>query len=319
MTTDNTNESSEEIVYFDGVAYKKVDTSPKFSKTKMMKEMEQEIEWRAESTKQQYIAHGIDYMDFVQKIKMPWDARETLYKYIDVLKKRNLSQNTINYIIRGPVGCFFRIHNLKIPAKLPPRKKGNMLDIGSRMMFTPEEIIQLIQTAKKSKNKQWQNIMALSSIYMLRAGEIRGIKPGDVHPLKKTIVIQTEKGGLLREHLVPTQIAPYIFNYDYPSLERQAIFKIFNELAEAAGVNRMIPLPNGKMETKGLHAVRHGVFSTLKNLRDSEDKLVYEADDVFKYGRWAGSTITETYNHPEQMKNDERIFKHHPFLNAWKG
>jgi len=308
----------DDIVYIDGVAYRKAENEPKYSKKAMLQELEHETQYMSESTRHQYLSHGIDYMDFVQKNKLPWESRNALYKYIEILKKRHLSQSTINYIMRGPVGCFFRMYNLKLPIKLPPRKKGNVLDIGARMMFSVEEITQLIQTAKSSGNAQWMNIMALASIYMLRAGEIRGIKPGDVHPLKKTIVIQTEKGGLLREHLVPSEIAPYIFKYDYPHLERQVVFTIFNQLAEAAGVNRIIPLPNGKEETKGLHAVRHGVLTTLKNLRDSEDKLIYEADDVFKFGRWAGGTITETYNHPELLKNDERIFKHHPFLKYWK-
>ena len=319
MTSEITTEGeNDEIVYVNGVAYRKVETSPKFSKVNMLKELEHETQYMSEATKHQYLAHGIDYMDFVHKNKLPWEARSTLYKYVDILKKRHLSQSTINYIMRGPVGCFFRIYNLKLPIKLPPRKKTNVLDIAGRLMYSSEEIIKLIQTAKKSGNKQWQNMMALSSIYMLRAGEIRGIKAGDVHPLKKTIVIQTEKGGLLREHMVPPEIVPYIFNYSYPHLERQTVFTIFNQLADAAEVNRLFIYPNGKKQSRGLHAVRHGVFTNMKNLRDADDKLIYEADDLYKYGRWAGGTITETYNHPELLKNDERIFKHHPFLSYWK-
>lgn len=320
MTTDIENKftSGEEIIYVKGIAYKKAETSPKITRAALLKEMEHETQFMSKSTRDQYFAHGIDYLDFITQHHLPWDARDTLYKYLEVLKKRHHAQSYINYILRGPVGCFFRIYNLKIPVKLPPRKKGNVIDIDSRQKFTIEEVAKLIQTALESGNKQWQNIMALSSIYMLRAGEIRAIKASDVHPIKKTFVIQAEKGGLLRQHLVPPQIAPYIFNYDYPTLRRQNIFDTFNKLAEAAGVVRNIEVQGGKVSHKGLHAVRHCVVTTLKNLRDEHDQLIYEADDVFKFGRWAGGTITETYNHPELMKNDERIFKHHPFLKYWQ-
>lgn len=314
MTTDKLEN---EIVYIDGIPYKKVEPDQTQSKGTLLKEMEHEIQYMSKSTRDQYLTHGIDYLDFVTKHKLLWSARATVYKYMELLKKRKLSQSTIDYIIRGPVGCFFRIYNLKLPVKLPPRKKGNIIDIESRQRFTIEEVVKLIQTARQSGNKQWQNMMALSSIYMLRAGEIRAIKSSDVHPIKKTFVIQAEKGGLLRQHLVPPQIAPYIFNYDYPTLNRQDIFDIFSKLAEVAGVDRNIEVEGGKIKYKGLHAVRHCVFTTLKNLRDDQDQLVYEADDVFKFGRWAGGTITETYNHPELMKNDERIFKKHPFLKEW--
>lgn len=286
------------------------------TRAELFKVLEYEIQYLAPNTQNQYRSKISDYLDWVQKKTGAldgWTERGTLYEYMDVLKKkRHLSQATINFILRGPIGTLFRMQQppLRIPVKLPKISRGQMLDIESRVHFTEQEIMQLIQTARQSGNTQWQNMMALASVYMMRAGEITNMRREAVHPIKRTILVHTEKGGLLREHLVPPVIAPYIFKYDYRPLPGKAIHLIFRQLAQAAGVSTA-----GR---RNIHAVRHGVFTTLKNLRDANDGLVYEADDVFKFARWAGGTVAETYNHPELLKNDERIFKHHPFLIYWK-
>jgi integrase len=286
------------------------------TKKEIFKELEYEIQYMASTTQNQYRSKVSDYLDWVAKhadsLDM-WKDKEVLNRYVDYLKhKRHLSQPTINFILRGAIGTLFRMQQppLRVPVKLPKMTRSQMLDIENRKHFSEAEINQLIATARHSGNLQWQNLMALSSIYMLRAGEITNLQKEDVHPLKKTFLVHTEKGGLLREHYVPPVIAPYIFKYSYPPLEGKKIHFIFREIADAAGVSR----EGGR----NIHAVRHGVFTTLKNLRDASDQLIYSADDVFKFGRWAGGTITETYNHPEMLKNDERIFKHHPFLQYWK-
>ncbi len=200
--------------------------------------------------------------------------------------------------------------SLRLPVKLPKMSRGQMMDIQNRIHFTEEEIIQLIKTARASGNAQWMNMMALTSIYMVRAGEITRMTKEDVHPLKKTILVHTEKGGLLREHVVPPVLAPYVFKYDYPPLPEKRIHIIFRELAKAAGVSHD--------NRKNIHAVRHGVFTVLTELRDASDKPVYSENDLFRFGRWAGGTVTQGYKHPELFENDEIFFKHHPFLKYWE-
>lgn len=156
------------------------------------RELEHEIQYYSEHTREQYRFHISDYLDFVKKKYgnlENWKERDVVYAYIDHLKKaKKLSQNTINYTIRGPIGCLFRMSGLRLPVKLP--KVGSpVLDIANRISYTEEEIYQLIKAAQMSHNPQWQNMMALSSIYGLRAGEIRSLQKEDVHPLKKTILI----------------------------------------------------------------------------------------------------------------------------------
>lgn len=307
-------EPEAETIIVAGKVYRQVvEETPEISRAKLLQEMEHETTFRSPSTKTQYLSHGMDFLDWVNKHHLKWSDRTTVYKYIELLKKRKLSQSTIDYIIRGPIGCFFRIYDLKLPVKLPPVKHGNTIDIASRLSFTYDEIVQLIKTAKASGNPQWQNMVALASTYMLRAGEIRAIKPSDVHPIKKTVLIQTEKGGYLREHFVPPEIAPYIFSYKYPPIPRQQVFEIFNEIAKAAGVSQVTD--SGR--SKGWHAIRHGVKTVMDGMRDDHDIHVFDKTDTFRFGRWKSSNMGEAYVTPDFIKEDKIIFKNHPFLKYW--
>lgn len=284
----------------------------------ILKELEHEIQYMALSTQRQYRAEVGNYLDFVARryefITDAWKERDVLYSYIDYLKKkRHLSQSTINFILRGAIGALFRMQQpaLRLPVKLPKADYGGVIDIESRVHFTESEIKKLILVARASGNKQWKNLMALSSIYMLRAGEITQLRKEDIHPLKRTILIRTLKGGLLREHAVPKVVEPYILKYDYPSLPGKKIHRVFHDIVEAAQIELT--------EQKNIHAVRHGVFTILKNLEDVNGYRVFTEDEVLQFGRWkVGGTITRTYNHPENLKNDQKIFTHHPMLKCWK-
>jgi integrase len=286
------------------------------TRAELFKNLDYEIQFYSKNTQQQYRNHVSDYLDWVKRHRESldaWSERDTVYAYAEYLKSnRHLSQSTIGFVLRGPIGTLFRMQqpSLRMPVKLPKVSRGSMMNIEERKGFTEWEITQLILTARESGNFQWQNLMALASIYMVRAGEVTQIKKSDVHPLKKTIVIHTLKGGLTREHMVPNAIAPYIFKYDYPELPDKRIHVIFRDLAKAAGVDLG--------ERKNIHAVRHGVFTALSNLRDSNDQPVYDVNDLYRFARWAGGNITETYNHVMALKIDEVVFKHHPFLVYWK-
>jgi len=284
-------------------------------RSELLTELAHETQYATIKTQSQYRAHVSDYLDFVAKkdaTMETWKERSMVYGYIDNLKKAGKAQTYIDYVIRGPVGCLFRMYGLRLPVKLPKAVRRGV-EVGEDKRLTEEEIAKLIQTARVSGNHQWQNLMALTSIYGLRAGEVAIIDKTDVHPQKKTILIHTEKGGEPREHQVPPEIAPFIFKYDYPRLLGSKVFDVFSELAHAAGIDR-----GAGSRKKSIHAIRHGVFSTLRNLRDPDGKAVYSADDPFRFFRWAGANISESYTHIENQKLDEVIFKHHPFLKYWK-
>ena len=272
------------------------------SRAKIFEELRRETEYFSSHTQAQYFAHASDYLDFVGPNR-DWRDRDVLYDYRRKLEKRGIAQSHTNYIIRGPVGCLFRAHGLRLPIKLP-KTKVSLIDLSARVSFTTDEIISLIKAALASGDKMWQNIMVFSTIYGLRASEIRAIRKEDVHPKKKTFVVHTVKGGLLREHLVPKEIQPYILNYDYAfPLSESAIYLIFHEIAKVAGIKRM--------PRKVYHAVRHGLASEMIYGVKIHDATVYQ------FLRWRAGGMLGIYATPHQPHIDEEIFKNHPFLKYW--
>lgn len=276
-------------------------------KKALFQELEHEIQFYSEGTRAQYRSHVWDYLAWLTGDKW-WQDRETLYAYLDYLKKQGKSQVYISYIVRGPIGCLFRMNGLRVPVKLP-RVKPPMIDLASRFSYTIDDIKTLIAVAKWSKNPQWANIIALSSTYGLRVGEIFGIRKDDVHPIKKTIVVHTEKGGMLREHLVPDQIAPCVFHYDYPTVGYNRRFEIFRQITNEAGVD-YVP-------KKAYHGVRHGLATALDELRDKNGQRVLDQTRIYQFLRWKGGGMMQIYTTPKMFEIDQEIFKHHPFLKEW--
>lgn len=283
------------------------------TRTDLMKELEHEMTYYSAHTKQQYRAHVSDYLDWLAKKDRvdQWRDREVLYEYIAYLsKKRQVSQTHLNYLIRSPIGCLFRMNGLKLPVKLPKSSaRGRMITMEDRIKFEHGEVLHLIQTAKASKDPKLCAYMALSSIYGLRVSEIASIEKKDIHPGKKTILIRTKKGGVPTEHKVPDQIAPFLFHFDFPPVQTYQLNELFKELALKAGIE--VP------PRKSWHAVRHGVVTACQSLRDEEGRRNLDDDTIFRFFRWAGGTTMNIYVTPDSGDVDLRIFKHHPFLQCW--
>jgi integrase len=287
-----------------GIERRKVNASEKKA---LFEELEHEIQFYSPATQMQYRSHVWDYLGWLKD--RDWRDRETLYKYLDYLKHQGKSQVYISYIVRGPIGCLFRMNGLRVPVKLP-KVKSPMIDLASRFSYTVEEIRALIQAAKGSGNPQWANLMALSTTYGLRVGEIFAVRKDDTHPYKKTVVIHTEKGGMLREHLVPDQVALYIFHYDYPMVGYNRRFDIFREITTAAGVKHV--------PKKAYHGIRHGLATALDELRDAKGKRVLDQTRIYQFLRWKGGGMMQIYTTPQMFDIDEEIFQHHPFLKEWE-
>lgn len=269
----------------------------------VMHELDRETEYYSEHTRRQYFSHVSDYLDYVDAVGGDWKDRDTVYDYQKKLKARGHSQAHINYLMRGPVGAIFRAHGLLLPIKLP-RVKMAMLDLEHRVKYTKEEVSALISGARSSGNPVFLNLMALSTMYGLRATEMRLLRKEDTHPKKRTVFIHTLKGGLDREHTVPDVVAPYIFGYEYPLFSENKIYELFMEIADKAGVDR----PRGK----AYHAIRHALASELIYDKMVDDKI------VFQFLRWQGGTVMSIYATPYQPKIDKQIFDNHPFLEFWE-
>ncbi|KKN35036.1 hypothetical protein LCGC14_0787850 [marine sediment metagenome] len=271
------------------------------TRKEILHELDRETEYYSAHTRSQYFSHAQDYLDYVGD--NDWQDRDILYNYTKKLKKKGHAQSHINYLVRGPIGALFRAHGLRIPVKLP-RTPVSLLDLAHRVRFTKEEVEALISAVKSSNNATYANIMALSTTYGLRASEMRFIRKDDAHPKKKTIFIHTLKGGEAREHVVPDQVAPFIFGYDYPTFSDNKMYEIFKEITGLAGIDK----PAGK----GYHAIRHSLASELIYVEKVDQPT------VFQFLRWRGGGMLSIYATPFQPEIDEQIFAKHPFLKYWE-
>ncbi len=276
---------------------------PAETRDRLLEEVNRECEWYSPHTRQQYFSHLNDYLDYVGDGN--WRDRDILYAYSKKLRQ-TMSQSHVNYIVRGPIGCLFRAYGLRLPIKLPRvQVSGVIHDITRGVQFTAEEIEQLIHGARKIGNPEHMAAMAVATTYGPRVSEIAGIdrKGSDVHPKKKTLVIHTAKYGLVREHLVPPQVENFIFGFEYPFVSINRLYKVFDEVCQAAGVTRM--------PKKNYHAIRHGLCTELIH------GAKIRSDAVYMFLRWRGAGMLAAYA-PFHPGNDNEIFEKHLFLKCWE-
>lgn len=268
------------------------------AKQKVFEELEREIEYYSPHTQRQYRAHVGEYLKFVGN--RDWRDRDVLYNYITKLRKSNYDQSYITYLLRGPLGTLFRAHDLKLPAKVP-KFKGPKVDITSLIVFTYDEVLRMIKVARASNNPQWQAYLAISTTWASRATEISQVRKQDVG--SETIKIFTLKGGLVREHILPPQLAPYFSNYSFPPVTPNRMSDIFDEICAAA----QVPRPS----RKSWHAVRHSVITQLM-LRSGLQETV-----IYNFTGWTPPGMVGVYYTPQVFEEDQVVYPKHPFLKLW--
>jgi len=180
-------------------------------------------------------------------------------------------------------------------------------DFTDRVHFSADEIIELIEVARASGDIQTQVVFAISTMYGPRAGEIIAIRKADIHPKRQTIIIHTEKEGFKREHLIPTQIQPYIFQYGYPIISQNTLSTILHNVASVAGVSTV--------PRKSYHAIRHGLVNALKY------ESGFANDKISQFTGWREGGMTMSYARPFPFmpELDNEILANHPFVKYWEG
>ena len=267
----------------------------------LLDELNRETEYYSQHTRQQYFSHLNGYLDYVGT--GDWRDRDRLYAYAKKLKTKH-SQNHVNYIVRGPIGALFRAYGLRMPIKLPRvQVSGVIHDLTRGVQFDSEEISQLINGAKKLGTAEHIAAIAIATTFGPRVSEIAHIQPKDVHPNKKTLVIRTAKFGLVREHLVPPQVEECIFGFDYPFASINRLYKVFEDVRQAAGIART--------QRKNYHAIRHGLCTELIH------GAKIRSDAVYMFLRWRQAGMLAAYA-PFHPDNDQEIFDKHLFLPFWE-
>lgn len=273
----------------------------------LVKELEHEIQYFSEHTKNQYRAHVNDFLDYVKRRDASyekWKERETVYGYIDYLKKRRkVSQQHANYVIRGPVGCLFRLSGLRIPVKLPRVVRGESGE-EDNMGWTEEQVAAMVTAARQSDIRT-QALMATSTVYAPRISEIVKIEKKDIDFKKMVITIHTVKHNLVRRHIIPEPIQFIICKYDWQPTTEQHLRDVFEAVVAKAGIQRK--------PRQSVHAFRHSLWTELSYLG-------YSSQEIYEFTGWSRGGTLGVYLPPLKYNpnNDKKIYEKHPFLKYWE-
>ncbi len=175
--------------------------------------------------------------------------------------------------------------------------------------LTVDQIERMVSWAKSKKGKRGPKIrfyLALSTTFGLRRTEMSKVQKGDIS--EGTITIWTAKGGEPRVHLIPDEIAPYVYGYTPPkAISESGLTRMFWEIAKGAKL---------KLEPKfGWHSIRRGLSTELA--RVGVNPLI-----VNRFIRWkTGFSVFSTQDMYIQLSDsevDRIVFENHPFLHLWR-
>lgn len=242
--------------------------------------------------------------------------RDNTQAYLDYLREYGYAPGTVK-LFWSILHRFFIVNKLEWPFKnreaprVPEQEKyAPALD--------PDLIREYIALARAGKLSQRTTaFLALSTIYGLRAIELREVRKADIDIKSKSILIHTAKHGRERWHKLPDEIVPYIENYDWPPVSYHWIRKSFFEIEEAAGQEHQ--------EEIGFHSIRRTV--------DTELGLVCKELVVHRFLRWADTSMAQRYTAyhyigregvkhnvgGDDLSGDSIIFANHPFIKVWGG
>lgn len=183
-----------------------------------------------------------------------------------------------------------------VPEKTPPREMN-------APAMPPEDVVILIESSRE-KLEPWETgVIALSTAYGLRIGEIMAVRPEDV--ADSTIFIRTKKKGDQRDMILPAECREYI--KAWAGLEERpantTMFPAFHRMARVCRV----PTESGM----GYHSVRRALITGLQMSGVPEFLIM-------RFLRWRMSAsqfgMLPTYSKIPDEVVDKFVFSLHPFL-----
>jgi len=233
----------------------------------------------------------------------------TLRGFFDYLEKKGFSRNYQRnswYALKKyfqAKGVPWVLDSKECPKVDRTKLKRKIKDI----TLTKDEMERMIDVVKKNGSEKEKVFLSLTTIYAVRAGEIVQLTEKDIDRKKGIIHIQAEKGGEERYHLIPDEIKPYIYPWDFDTrLSYMRVLSIFETILEKAGIE--------KKEGMGPHSIRRGVFTLLCSTG-------LPLMRVYDFGRWKRRKelgMLAEYDNPDFEEVDKLIFSKHPLLAAWR-
>ena len=279
----------------------------------------------SDNTIDAYISDLLQYEEFMYKYEQIEDvndiSRENVNKYIQSLKRKNLSKTTINRKIIAIKDFHKFLLKENITKENPTEKIDNQKpDKALPTVLSVDEINKMISSINGEEPLDIRNRAMMELLYAagLRISELLDLKQEDVHLKEKYIVVKEGKGN--KDRYIPIgemavvslrkyreEVRPLIVqkgvnnlfvNYKGEPMTRQAVFKYIKKLAEDNGISKTI----------SPHTIRHSFATHLleggADLRVVQELLGHE--DI---------STTQIYTHLDKSKIRNIYDNTHPLGN----
>lgn len=247
-------------------------------------------------------------------------GHDRLVAYLQHLQRQGYAPGTVKRFDLTVIRRFYKVNGLDWPLKhweVPTLKEGDVY----APALSPDLVRRIIEVARAGEvPPEDAALAALSTTYGLRRAEMCGLGPEDVDLKRGLLHVFTLKHGRERWHLIPQEIAPYLFALPKRRLSPTVASKAFYRIEKAAGLPRM-----GEV---GWHAIRRALvrglvqaglpepivrdFLRWKRGTTSDMLLAYYSTQVVGIE----GTFTEAARRDEET--DREVFQKHPFLPMWR-
>ena len=253
-------------------------------------------------TKSVYASEINHFLRFVRQKSVPdeWDLRK-FFAYLDRKGFSRSYQRNAWYAIK----TYFRAKGLEWTlekADYPKMEKSRV----TKAILSRNQVVQMIEATKLLGNPSEAMFLALSSTYGLRCSEIIGLTESEVYREAHTLYIETKKGGESRYHLIPSQVRPYLYPWNFDTrISHTKAYTIFNAILQKSGIE--------KLSGMAWHSIRRSLFTELS----STDLPIMR---IANFGRWKlreYGSLPE-YDNPDFREVDELIFSKHPFIEIFE-
>lgn len=301
-------ELAEQRAIIDKLAAK--DEPPELTREEIVTQFLENLHGSIDQVKASRLGYCNMWLDFANCPPSQWD-KSLLNRYQDFLASPE--QNKGKGYSKATQGKILEIAKQVFIAAGPgvkwPLGKRHTIKVRKSDMKTPAlklaDVNKMIIAAKDDKLTIPQAaFLALATVYGLRREEITRIREQDIDYEMGRITIRTAKEGEEREHLLASEIVPYIERHNFDQARSPSVLtKMYREMERKADVPHM--------ERAGYHAIRRPLDTEL--LR----RLKYV--DVKRFLRWKLSgEMPLYYDKSDPVELDPEVFRHHPFLPMWR-
>ena len=270
----------------------------------------------SEQGRKQYLSYATKFITFAAG-KPP--TRVTIDSYITYLQKKGYKDGSIDFAFRI-VRALFKRNKLDWPYR---RGEAPVIreDKINAPAIDPCIINDMISIARQGKMTSTEAaLLALSTTYGLRKGELLELETEDVLISDSVIHIATKKHGRFRSHVIPPEITPYLECHDFHKLSERELLVIWYRLESYIG------LPH--FSQVGWHSVRRTLTTLLGDVLPNNVignfmrwKHGTSSDMVYRYSAttFVGREGPQTKVTGEAKTVDMKVFAVHPWLPKWRG